>query len=565
MLKFEEIPYQRPDMAELNTQVNELKEQFVQAQNEEQQLICFQKLDQIRNHFLTMYSLAAIRHTIDTKDQFYDQEIEFFNENVPGYEKLHNEFNQLMIHSEFRPELEQRIGQHYFNLIETEAKSFAPEIMPELVEENKLTTKYTKLIAAAEVEFEGKKYTLAQLTPFRQSLDRNRRKAANEAYYGYYAEHEDELDEIYDALVKVRHKMATKLGYENFVELGYYRMQRTDYDAHDVKSYRDQVFTELVPLVNELKERQRNRLGLDELKYYDDTLTFNSGNPVPQGDADWIIANAKTMYEELSPETSEFFNFMLDYNLMDLLAKPGKEAGGYCTELLDYKAPFIFANFNGTQGDVEVMTHEAGHAFQGYQSRDLQPTEYTVPTMESAEIHSMSMEFLTWPWMELFFADDTAKFKFSHLSGSVEFIPYGVAVDEFQHYVYENPEVSPAARKAKWRQIEQKYQPWLDFDGFDYLERGGKWTRQLHIFTSPFYYIDYTLAQVCAFQFWIKNQENSEKAWQDYLSLCKAGGSKPFTGLLKVANLENPFVPGTIGRVVPKIKAYLDGIDDTKL
>lgn len=565
MQKFKDIPYQRPDMQDLKDKMEDLLTRFTKTENVEQQLIYFQRVETLKNHFVTMYNLAYIRNSINTKDEFYDKEIEFFNENAPLFEELADRFNRLMLSSKFRPELEEKFGKHIFNLVETQAKTFSKDIIEELVEENKLIKTYSKLIAAAEVEFEGKTYTLSQLTPFRQSPDRARRKAATEAYFGYYADNEAELDRIYDELVKVRTKIANKLGYENFIELAYYRMSRTDYNAEDVKKYRDQVFEELVPIVTKLKERQRERLGLDELKHYDEALNFTTGNPVPQGDADWIINHAKTMYKELSPETDEFFSFMLDYELMDLLSKPGKEAGGYCTEIPDYKAPFIFANFNGTQGDVEVMTHEAGHAFQGYESKDLVPSAYTVPTMESAEIHSMSMEFLTWPWMNLFFEHQTEKFKFAHLSGSLEFIPYGVAVDEFQHFVYGNPDATPDERKAKWREIEKKYQPHMDFDGFDYLERGGKWTRQLHIFTSPFYYIDYTLAQVCAFQFWVKDQADHETAWADYVRLCQAGGSQPFTGLLKIANLDNPFEPGSIAKVVPDIQKFLDSVDDKKL
>lgn len=565
MIDFKEIVYERPDMKHIESEFEKIQEHMPNAENVEQQLIYFQHIESIYSQYLTANTLAYIRHSIDTTDEYYDQENNFFDENNPTFQTWLNDFYQLLLKSEFRPELEEKLGKHFFDLLEVEAKTFSPEIVSDLIEENKLTTEYSKLVATAEVEFQGEKYTLAQLTAFRESTDRKVRKAASEAYFGYYAEHESELDRIYDELVKVRTQIAKKLGYENFVELGYYRMSRTDYDAKDVKAFRDQVCEEIVPIATLLKERQRERLGLAEIKYYDENFNFNSGNPKPLGDADWIVDNAKTMYEELSPETGEFFNFMLDYNLMDLLAKKSKEAGGYCAHLFDYKAPFIFANFNGTQGDIEVMTHEAGHAFQGYESKDIIPILYSSPTLEVAEIHSMSMEFFTWPWMDKFFGDQTEKFKFAHLAGTIEFIPYGVAVDEFQHYVYSNPTASPEERKTKWRQIEKKYQPYLDFEDNDYLERGGKWTRQLHIFTSPFYYIDYTLAQVCAFQFWLKDQVNHESAWQDYLELCRAGGSKPFTELLTIANLENPFEEGTIASVVPQIEEYLASVDDTKL
>lgn len=311
--------------------------------------------------------------------------------------------------------------------------------------------------------------------------------------------------------------MAKTLGFKNYVEMGYKRLNRSDYDSNKVANYRKQVYEDLVPLVAELKDRQRKRLNLKELKYYDESLEYLTGNATPKGDPDWIVENGKKMYKELSKETDEFFTFMVERELLDLVSKKGKMAGGYCTILPDYKSPFIFSNFNGTSGDIDVLTHEAGHAFQSYLSMDFELPEYGFPTYEACEIHSMSMEFITWPWMELFFQDEVDKYKFSHLAGAINFIPYGVTVDEFQHYVYENPDATPDERKARWRDIEKKYLPFKDYEDNDFLNSGGFWFKQGHIFSSPFYYIDYTLAQVCAFQFWIKTREDSENAWEDYI------------------------------------------------
>jgi len=247
---------------------------------------------------------------------------------------------------------------------------------------------------------------------------------------------------------------------------------------------------------------------------------------------------------------------------MDLVNRKGKAAGGFCTMFNSYRAPFIFANFNGTLGDIDVLTHEAGHAFQCYESRGFEVEEYFFPTMEACEIHSMSMEQLTYPWMNLFFGDDTDKYKFVHLSANILFLPYGVAVDEFQHIIYENPDMSPAERKKVWLDMEKKYRPWVDYDGIDYLEQGGFWQRQAHIYRSPFYYIDYCLAQVCALQFWSKSEKDFTSAWQDYLRLCKAGGSQSFLGLVEIANVKSPFDKDLFGELFGELEAYLGGVDD---
>ncbi|MFD6441684.1 M3 family oligoendopeptidase, partial [Peribacillus sp. NPDC060186] len=452
-----------------------------------------------------------------------------------------------------------------FGLAEAQLTTFSPEIIPHLQKENKLSSEYSQLIASAKIEFEGEEHTLAQLQPFMESADRELRKNASEAYYSFFEKHQAELDRIFDELVKVRHETATTLGYKNFVELGYYRMTRTDYNAEMVAAFRKQVKEDVVPLVTRLNERQRERLGLENLCYFDENFQFRTGNAIPKGDAEWIIENGKTMYRELSTETNEFFNFMIDNNLMDLVAKKGKESGGYCTFIEDYKAPFIFSNFNGTSGDIDVLTHEAGHAFQVYQSRNLDIPEYYWPTYEACEIHSMSMEFLTWPWMELFFKEDTEKYKFSHLSSSLVFLPYGVAVDEFQHFVYETPDASPLERRQAWRKIEKDYLPHRNYEGNEFLENGGYWQRQSHIYQSPFYYIDYTLAQICAFQFWKRSMEKDVTAWEDYLNLCQLGGSKSFLGLVESANLKSPFADGTVQSVVKVIDEWLSSVDDQAL
>ncbi|MBM6861233.1 M3 family oligoendopeptidase, partial [Clostridium saudiense] len=400
---------------------------------------------------------------------------------------------------------------------------------------------------------------------YKESTDRNIRKAAWEATSRFFEEHEEEFDSIYDRLVKVRHKIAKKLGYRNFVELGYVRMSRTDYDSEMVSKFRKQVKDYIVPVASKLYERQRERLGVEELKYYDLDMEFTSGNATPKGNKEWILSNGEKMYSELSPETKEFFNFMVERNLLDLETKEGKAGGGYCTYINDYKSPFIFSNFNGTSGDIDVLTHEAGHAFQVYNSTWITVPEIVWPTYESCEIHSMSMEFLTWPWMSNFFLEDTDKYKFAHLGSAIKFIPYGVAVDEFQHFVYENPEATPTERKNMWRHLEKKYLPHKDYEGDDFLERGGFWFKQGHIFESPFYYIDYTLAQICALQFWKKANENREEAWNDYLRLCKAGGTKSFLELVELANLKSPFKEGCVSSIIGDIESWLNNIDDKKL
>ena len=564
-MKFNEYKYEHLDLEKIKKEFSELIESFEKAENVEGQVNAFDEIIKLRNHIETMQTLVSVRHSIDTNDEFYDKENEYMDEISPILFGFTNDFYKALVNSKFKDELIQKYGKFLFDLAENTLKTFSPEIIPDAQEENRLSSKYSKLIASAKIDFDGKELNLSQMVPYTQSKDRNVRIEAAKKVAQFFAENQDEFDNIYDSLVKVRTRMAQKMGYKNFVEFGYKQLSRLEYDAKMVESYRKQVLENIVPLHTELRERQGKRLGVDKLKFYDEAIKFNSGNADPHGSPEWILNNGKTMYKELSKETDEFFTFMTENNLLDLLSKKGKMSGGYCTYIPEHKAPFIFANFNGTSHDIDVLTHEAGHAFQVYQSRGFEVPEYLWPSYEACEIHSMSMEFLTWPWMDLFFENDTDKYKFIHLSEALLFIPYGVTVDEFQHWVYENPEATPKERREKWIEIEKKYLPTRDYGEVEELKNGIFWFRQGHIFSSPFYYIDYTLAQVCAFQFWIKSRENREKAWQDYLNLCKLGGSKPFFELMKSANLKNPFEEGTLAIVIPKIKEYLDNVDDMNL
>ncbi|RBP07043.1 M3 family oligoendopeptidase [Rossellomorea aquimaris] len=564
-MKFEQFTYERPNLEEVKPVFQQLLGKFKSASNVQEQVDVMKELNDIRLNIDTMQNICYIRHSIDTNDEFYKKEQDYIDEMMPEVHGMVTEYYQELVNSPYRKELEEKWGKQLFALAESEMKTFSPDIVTLLQKENKLSSQYTKLMASAKIPFEGEERTLAQMGPFTQSVNRDTRREAAQATVAFFEENQEELDRLFDELVKLRHKIATTLGYKNFVELGYYRMTRTDYTPDMVKVFRDQVKKHIVPLATELKERQGKRIGIESMKFYDEGFKFTSGNAVPKGSPQWIIDNGKKMYEELSQETKEFFDFMIEHDLMDLEAKKGKAGGGYCTYIANHESPYIFSNFNGTSGDIDVLTHEAGHAFQVYSSRGFEIPEYIWPTYEACEIHSMSMEFFTWPWMNYFFEEDTDKYQFSHLSEALEFLPYGVAVDEFQHFVYENPEASPSERNSAWRKIEKEYLPHKDYDHISYLENGGFWQRQSHIYNSPFYYIDYTLAQICAFQFWKKMNLNREEAWGDYVALCKLGGSFSFTGLVEAAKLDSPFQEGTVEKVIEPIRQWLNGIDDQSL
>lgn len=562
-MKFSKMKYTRPDMDAVKKTIVDFTKRLKDAKTYDEAKAVFLENEEEGKHLQTQYTLASIRHSINTKDEFYDAEMKAWNTAMPEVQEYSQQWTMAMLESPFRADFEKEYGDLYFRNAEIALKSFSPEIIPELQEENELTQEYEKLLASAQIPFEGKTYTLSQLTPFKTDPDDARRLAAWKAEGQWYTDNQDKLDEIYDKLTHLRDAMGKKLGYEGYTTLGYYRMGRNCYTKEDVEKFREAVVKYLVPVADSIYRKQAERLGKEyPMSFADNALSFRSGNPRPCGTADDILAHGKTFYDALSPETSEFFRTMLDGELLDVLSTEGKAGGGYCTAIPDYEVPFIFANFNGTQGDVEVVTHEAGHAFACWMNRNRIPMDYVWPSMEACEVHSMSMEFFAWPWAEGFFGKDTKKFYYSHLAGAITFIPYGTMVDHFQHVVYEKPEMTPAERHAVWKELLGVYMPWMKLDGdIPFYSEGEGWQRQHHIYSSPFYYIDYCLAQTVALRFWAMIQNDLADAWKHYMAYTVQGGSRVFTELLKNAELETPFDEACLRNVCEEANRWLSEFD----
>lgn len=557
-MRFSEMPYKRPDITEISAKYDEITKKIIEAKSVCEQLEAFAEHEKLYSNISTLGSLVYIRYTVNTKDEFYAAEQDFMNEASPLIEEKVQAFYTALLESKFRGELEEKLGSLIFKNIEISRRTFSPAVIGLIQEENKLVSEYQKIYASCIVEIDGKTLPVTKLRPYKESADRETRKKAYYAEGACFDSHRKEFDEIYDKLVKIRSEIAEKLGYKSFVELGYDRLGRNCYNAEDVANFREQIASEIVPLVCDSKERQRKRIGVDKLYYYDDVYCFPDGNPMPEGTAEEILAAGKEMYHRLSAETAEFIDFMFENELFDVLAKEGKAPGGYCTELPDYHAPFIFSNFNGTSGDVDVLTHEAGHAFAGYTAaKHGYILENISPTLEGCEVHSMSMEFLTSEYHHLFFGKNTAKYELAHCESSLNFLPYGSMVDEFQHIVYENTSLTPEQRNEEWAKLEKKYFPNIDYADMPFFSRGAMWQRQIHIYMNPFYYIDYCMAQTVAFQFWLKMLEDKKAAWESYMKYTNLGGTKTFADAVSYAGLKLPYENGCVGEIAAKVSAWL--------
>ena len=549
-MQFSKMQYTRPPFAQLCAEFDSLQAKISAATSQGEALSLFWQYEKICAGLATARTLAEIRNTIDTTDAFYEAEKAFYDENGPLLSEKSLGVCRALCESPFREALQKTLGPLLFEKMEQNLKSLSPEILPLMAEENALVTQYDKLYASVQIPFDGKLLTLSGLAPYKQSPDRAVRKAAYVAEGEWFDAHRQTLDEIYDKLVHNRDAQARAMGYSSFVPLGYIRMHRIGYGEANIEAYRAAITESVVGAVTQVKALQQKRTGIADFKLWDNAFCFQDGNAAPKGTPDEILAAGQKMYHELSPETAKFIDMMLQNELFDVLSKPGKAQGGYCSYLPGYKTPFIFSNFNGTCDDVDVLTHEAGHAFAAYVAagKDL-PAALEEAGMESCEIHSMSMEFLTSEYHHLFFGEDTQKYQLYHAEEALSFLPYGTMVDEFQHIVYQNPSMSPDERNATWLRLEQKYRPWLDFGDVPFYSRGAGWQRQLHIYEMPFYYIDYCLAQSVALQFFAAYLADKNDAWRRYLALVDKAGTETYPALVAAAGFASPFTPGALKAV----------------
>ncbi|MCI9637251.1 MAG: M3 family oligoendopeptidase [Hungatella sp.] len=558
MEKFSQLKYVRPDMEAAKGEMKACLKAMKAAGSYEEMRSLFLEQKEKEYKRSTMETIASIRNTIDTNDEFYDKEMKYINQEGPLLGLLRQELEKVILECPFRSQWEEEFGSFFIKSMEVNQKLSDPAIVKDLVEESGLTQRYSKVSAAASVEFRGETCNFYGLLKHMQSTDRQERKEAMAAWGDLYEKIAPDLDQIYDRMVALRSSMAKKLGFDSYIDFIYLARGRYDYGPGDVAKFRRQVREVIVPVCQRLREEQAARLGVDKLCYYDEALVFPEGNAVPEGNREELVDKARKMYRELSPETGEFFDFMADHDMFDLETKKGKRGGGYCTFLPAYKSPFIFANFNGTNADVNVLTHEAGHAFESYTAaRNIKLMDMVFSSYEVAEIHSMSMEYFTHPWMELFFGGKADRYLYSHVMEALEAVPYMVCVDEFQHKVFENPSMTAMDRRGVWKELERVYLPWRDYDGHKFLEEGGFWMQKQHIFLFPFYYIDYALAQMGAFEFYGRMKKDRDQAWKDYYRLCQAGGSRGYFDLLELAGLHSPFEEGTVKKIIADLQEDL--------
>ncbi len=557
-IRFPEYSFPEPNLEVTEAHYAEFHLRLDAANTVDDCLALISDWDEVLCEFKEWAHLAEIRFHQDTQNESYKASKNRVDEVSPKFTDLETKLKQAFLDCPLREQIEESTGSQLFDKWQCNTRSFSSKIKEDLVTEASLQSEFTSLTAGGKISFQDREFTISEMNQFFDHADRDIRKASYLAHSNWYADNSPELDRIYDEQVGVRHSMAEKLGYQTFTELGYQRMTRIGYGPEEVATFRDEVRDKVVPLAVEIAAQQSNNIGVDSLMYWDTSVYSLKGNPAPLGDHDWMVDRATEMFAEMGHGLDEFFEEMKVREVMDLKSRTGKAGGGFCEFLPKFDFPFIFANFNGTRGDVDVFSHEMGHAFQSYSGRNQVMSDLIWPTTEACEIHSMALEFLSWPHMEKFYGEAAAEgLRRIHLTTYLHFLPYGVAIDHFQHLVYETPKATPEERNQMWQQVEEIYLPWHHYGDLPHESSGRRWQQKQHIYNGPFYYIDYCLALTGALQFWSKSRRDFDGTMDAYTNLCQLGGSLNYTGLLRSAGLSSPFSKGCLDEVIADTKAYL--------
>ncbi|MFO1462403.1 MAG: M3 family oligoendopeptidase [bacterium] len=514
--------------------------------------------NEVKSHIETHFELVQLAFQRFTEDQAVEAEERRLREEVePVYSVWNAKVREKFLASPERPALEAKYGKQFFAQLQLAQDAFDPKNVAVETKLNKVLSDYTKLSGGAFFEVEGKKYPLAHIKKFAVSPDPKLRCDSYRSYASWFLNNRDALEGIYDEAIGYRGEMARTLGHENFIPLAYQKMRRLDYGPEEVRVFREEIREVMVPLAGKIRAWQAKSLGVSQVSAWDMDYFPEwkvGGLKVPISEQ---TGAALRVYRQLSPRLAEHFQRMIDWDLIDVPARPGKAPGAFCTGFYDYRVPYIFLNSVGESADVTTILHESGHAFQAWESRDIELLELSHPTLEACEVHSMGMEFLAAPYYEEFYAPQDAQlFRKKHLAESILLLPYIAMVDEFQHLVYSGQASGAKGREAAWEELENKYMPGIDFGDLQAWKRR-RWIRQLHIFQVPFYYIDYAIAQVGAWQLWAQSLRDKGRALENYLELCRLGGTLPLKEFFRAGNLLLPFQKGMLKTLMDEIESPL--------
>ena len=486
-----------------------------------------------------------IRMTCDTENKELEKAFAFFVMEIqPHIQTYADALNKKLIENPFTKELDHDKYFTYLRNIKKNIELFRKENIPLVAELSVLAQQYGVIAGKMSVEVDGKEYTLQQAAKFLESPDRNLREDVYRKINERRLQDKKALDELYTSLVQKRNQVGVNAGFANYRDFRFKELGRFDYTKEDCFQFHDAVKHTVLPLVNEIYEKKKNKLGLESLRPWDIEAEPKGVNPLnPFKTSDDLLQKTLHCLDEVDPFFADCLRQMQKMHRLDLESRKGKAPGGYNCPLPETGAPFIFMNAAGQMGDVTTIIHEGGHAVHSFLTHSLQLTAFKEYPMEIAEVASMSMELFSMDYWDAFFDDkeELKRAKEYQLERVITIFPWIATIDKFQHWVYENPAHTEEQRRATWMNILNEFSTSvIDFSGLDEYRRYS-WQRQLHLFEVPFYYIEYGIAQLGAIGLWMQFKKNKTSALNNYIDALSLGGMKTLPELFDAAGLKFDF------------------------
>ena len=507
-------------------------------------------------------AMLYVNMTCDTEDEDIKKAyFDFVDKIQPELAIIGDLLNRKLVDCPYSDELDDIEYKVLLRDTRMDLQLFREENIRLSTELTKLGVRHKEISAAMTVDFDGEERTMQQMGKYLQVNERNTRESAYKAVGKRRFEDAEEMDEIYEEMIKLRHKIALNAGYSNYRDYIFDAKHRFDYTPADCESFHDAVESICVPLMRDIDEERRKILDLDSLRMWDLGHDVRGRAPLkPFEKVEEMVAGTSRMFHRLSPELGSFFDSLRDGTSLDLDSRKGKAPGGYQLQRDHSRKPFIFMNATGLQRDLETMVHEAGHAFHSIYADELPLIEYRSAPLEFCEVAAMSMEMLTYDFLDEFYSEEDANRAVrEHLEGVVSILAWIATIDAFQHWIYTNPEHTREQRHNKWLEIGDRFGSVLDWSGFEEWRAIG-WQKQLHLFSYPFYYIEYGIAQLGAMQLWLQYRENPKVALENYAKSMRLGGSRPLPALFEAGQMDFDFGKSTVERLISAVRNELENL-----
>ena len=540
MVDFNKFSYKKIEYDYEKNIIIDLINKLKMTDNVNEYIELVRKINSIQNLIEEMYDYADIRNMRDVNNNYWCDEINYWNDYKPKFDALFIPFYEDLINSKFKKELEQIVPDNFFRVALSQLNSLSNNNLELLKQESELKTKYRNL-NKSKINFNGKEQTLNAVSGLFSDEDSKIRKKAHDAINNFYYEHKDEYQNILFDLIKIRNRIAKNTGYENYVQYSLVKLKRFGYNYDDIKLFRENIIKYIIPICKNMNELKKEELTLEVINYYD-TIFFKKMPNLKVYGID-LLNELKNSFVKVDDELSKLFNLMLEKNYIDLCQNSGKVYFSITNYLVCLGMPVITGNFKNSYLDLQTTTHEMGHSFQKYCS-SIEDKNYIIspllkyPTMEIAEMFSYAMELIMMNKVSnIFSEDDYNKYQFIKIYNLVSQLPYICAVDEFQEIIYSKEDLKLDEINKIWLKLSKKYHLEISNSGNKNLNDGGYYYRQSHIFLDPFYYIDYALSYFGALSIWNSSKENLDL----FKQIARVASYYSFKDLIEKYNMPNPF------------------------